>query len=172
MNLDDQVLSLRYDVQDIVHPVINREAANRKPYNAKSRVDQRTEIKGTRLAEEYQMQSNIPSSNDGTGILQALQSMRQQLATDFPAVLTTLSQIQESQTTGRGQRDSQASSMFDANGTFHHHSVLSPAIDLSGLHAKLDELLVSCNGAVTDSPDTEVRQPHCNGYASLKRFTR
>jgi hypothetical protein len=170
LNMDDQVLSLQHDVQDIAHPVINCEPGSRNFFKAKSQVNQRTETyeEGTRLAEARttpaEVQGDMSNLNDAAGILQALQSMRRQLATDLPAVLTTLSQIQEGQTTGRGQRDSQATSIFDTNGTFHHDSVLSPTVDLSELHAKLDELLVSCNGSVMDSPDTEVRHPHCDSY--------
>jgi hypothetical protein len=122
-----------------------------------SKIDQRTEMNGdliearTITAEDRQRKCYMSSSSDAASIIQALQSMREQLATDFPAVLNTLAQIQESQAMVRDMREV---SLSDTNTT---HQKSSVAIDLSGLNAKLDDLLVDCKAVATNHPSNEVR---------------
>jgi hypothetical protein len=157
MNLDDRVLSSQHDVQDLAQDTANISKTI-------SKIDQTTEVNGEILrsiearmitAEEHQKKYDMSSSSDASSIFQALHSMRQQLATDIPAVLTTLVQIQADQATGR---DTQEMSMSNINATRQKTCAPSSAIDPSGLHAKLDDLLVGCNAAVTNNPSTEVRQ--------------
>lgn len=156
-NPDAQAPSLQHEGQDCAQElafVMDREADTANISKTISKLDQRTKVNGeiirsiearTIAAEERQKTRDVSSSNDASSILQALQLMRQHLATDFPVVLTTLNQIQAM------GRDTQAMSMSNANTT---HQKTSPAIDLSALHAKLDDLLVGCNAAVANNPTT------------------
>jgi len=166
-NLNDQVLSLQYDVKDLAQElasVIDREADTTKISKTISTLDQRTAANGkilrsiearTIAAEEHHKKCGTSSANDAISILHTLQSMHQQLATDFPVIFTTLNEIQEGQTMGR---DTQAVPIINTDATSQKNLTPPPMTDLSGLHAKLDDLLVGYNAAVANSPSAEVRR--------------
>ena len=175
----NNALSLQDDIQDLAQELvfpIDRQADTAGISKTISKLDKMTEANGeiirmvekrTIAAEERQKKYIISNSSNASSILQAVQSMRQQLATDFPAVLTTLNQIQEDQAT---RRDAQAIPMFDSSTT--HQQILAP-IDLSGLHVKLDDLLAGCSTGITRDPSPEVTGAKLSVLKTLlKRFNR
>jgi hypothetical protein len=158
-NLDDRTLSLQHDVQDLNQELaydIGRETDTASISVTLSKLSQRTEMNGeiiksiearTVTTEELQKNHEKSSSRDARAILHVVQSIRHQLATDFPTVHTTLDQIQEAQAM---VRDTQVMRMSDTPGS-------SLANDLSGLHAKLDDLLLGYNATLANNSSSEVR---------------
>ena len=127
--------SLRQHIQDLTQEmasIIGSEANNNmcemvsrlhRKSEAHEELLKSIEVK-TSTAEEHWKICGASASGD-PNFPQALQSMRRQLATDLPAVLTKLDQIQ---------------GLFPS--LILEHSCIAPlAADLSGLHVKLNDLL-------------------------------
>jgi hypothetical protein len=159
MNLDDRSLSLQHDVRDLNRELaydIGRETDTASISVTLSKLSQRTKTNGeiiksiearTVTTEELQKNHEKSSSSDARAILHVVQSILHQLATDIPAVHTTLDQIQEAQAM---VRDTQVMRMSDT-------SASSLANDLSGLHAKLDDLVSRYNATLVNNSSSEVR---------------
>ncbi|KAF8629409.1 hypothetical protein AX15_003463 [Amanita polypyramis BW_CC] len=167
-HLGDQLIGLQDEIQRLpkeLNSIINGSRVDSTPnaiQQLMTKVDRKVETtadvldviedKLTILANSCQQQASVGSARDKNAVemLRAIDGIRSQLKSEFPAVLARLAQIQEAQ--GRGEKArNERPPLADRN-----KGLPPPVVDLSAVLSKLDAVIAMQRKAAAGKPTGRV----------------
>ncbi|KAF5380426.1 hypothetical protein D9615_004641 [Tricholomella constricta] len=154
-NLGDQVLSLQNDIQRLPREIalaIDMDAHSNVVSKMVAKLEEQARSNGEVLGsiydkmEKHQQRGRAGASDDSANLAQGLQSIREQLSKDLSAISTKLDSAELRN----------AASPTDMNNVEASRTaaVTSSTVDISGLHAKLDNVLAVSSATASAVRDT------------------